>query len=186
MADKIGKMNKRILIEEHDEYTQDESGGYTDAWMPFYSVLDAAEATTTTTKIKMTNHGLLNGDYIINTSRSNAVRVISVVDADNITVTAVTGQVAGDVISKRARANSTVWASMKPQSSAASGYNAYNDHLQDTQQVKATVRYRPDLETTKYRVRLYPNLTRKFEILSTANVEEKGVYLEMRMREIQL
>ena len=186
MADKIGQMNKRILIEEYDEYTQDESGGYTDSWMPFYSVLDAAEATTSTTNIKMTDHGLFDGDYIINTSRSNAVRPVTVVDANNVTVAAVTGQVAGDVISKRSRANSTVWAFMKPQSSASSVYNAYNDHLQDTQQVKTTVRYRPDLETTKYRVRLYPSLARKFEIISTANVEEKGVYLEMRLREIQL
>lgn len=185
MADKIGQMNKRILIEEHDTYTEDECGGFLDQWIPFYPVADSAEATTTTTKIKMTAHGLVNGDYIINTSRSNAVRVVTYVDADNITVSAVTGQVAGDVISKRARANSTVWAFMKPVSSAASGYNAYNDHLQDTQQMKATVRYRPDLETTKYRVRLYPNLTRKFEILNASNVEEKGIYLELRMREVQ-
>lgn len=186
MADAIGKMNKRILIEEQDEYTQDETGGYSDTWLPFYSVSDAAESGTSTTAIKMTAHGMETGDYIINSSRSNAVRQITKVDANSVTVLAVAGQTSGDVIQKRCRSNSTVWAYMKPQSSAAAGYNAYNDHLQDTQQMKALIRYRSDLDTTRYRARLYPNLTRQFEVLSCSNQEEKGNYLEYRMREVQL
>lgn len=59
---------------------------------------NTAEATTTTTNIKVTSHGLVSGDEIINTTRSNASRVVTVVDANNLTVTAVTGQTAGDSI----------------------------------------------------------------------------------------
>lgn len=61
---------------------------------------DSMEATTTTTTVKATAHGLATGDYIVNRSRSNAVRVIAVVDADHFTVEAVTGQVSGDTFSK--------------------------------------------------------------------------------------
>lgn len=58
-----------------------------------------AEATTTTTTIKITTHGLAVGDYITNRTRSNAVRkVLTVPSADTFTVDTVTGQVAGDTI----------------------------------------------------------------------------------------
>ncbi len=59
----------------------------------------AAEATTTTTSIKITAHGLSDGDHIINRTRSNAVREITVVDADHFTVQAVPSQTSGDTIS---------------------------------------------------------------------------------------
>lgn len=62
------------------------------------STSNTAEATTTTTNIKVTNHGLANGDVIINTTRANATRAVVVVDANNVTVDAITGQTAGDVI----------------------------------------------------------------------------------------
>jgi hypothetical protein len=66
-----------------------------------YSADDAAEASTTTTNIKMTGHGLVAGDLIINTTRANAARLVTVkVDNDNVTVAAVTGQTEGDTIVK--------------------------------------------------------------------------------------
>lgn len=61
---------------------------------------DTAESGTTTTNLKMTAHGLQTGDVIINTTRSNAKREVTRVDADNVTVTAVTGQTTGDTIEK--------------------------------------------------------------------------------------
>ena len=61
---------------------------------------DTCEAGTTTTNIKATAHGLATGDYIVNRTRSNAVRKITVVDADNFTVEAVTSQTNGDTFSK--------------------------------------------------------------------------------------
>lgn len=59
----------------------------------------SAEAGTTTTNIKVTAHGLATGDHIINRTRSNAVRQITYVDADNFTVEAVPSQTTGDSIS---------------------------------------------------------------------------------------
>jgi len=61
---------------------------------------DTMEATTTTTTVKATTHGLADGDYIVNRSRSNAVRKITYVDADTFTVEAVTSQASGDTFSK--------------------------------------------------------------------------------------
>lgn len=58
----------------------------------------AAEVGTTTTNIKVTAHGLATGDHITNRTRSNAVREITRVDADNFTVEAVTSQTNGDNI----------------------------------------------------------------------------------------
>ncbi len=64
------------------------------------SLEDTAESGTTTTNIKMTAHGLSTGDYIVNLHRSNAIRQVTVVDVDNITVTEVIGQTSGDLIQK--------------------------------------------------------------------------------------
>ena len=61
---------------------------------------DTTEAGTNTTNIKATAHGLLTGDYIVNRSRSNAVRKITWVNADNFTVDTVTAQTSGDTFSK--------------------------------------------------------------------------------------
>ena len=58
----------------------------------------SAESGTTTTNIKITGHGLSTGDHIINRTRSNAVREITYVDADNFTVETVTSQTNGDNI----------------------------------------------------------------------------------------
>lgn len=62
------------------------------------------EATTSTTTIKKTAHGLSTDDHIVNRTRSNAVRQITVVDANTFTVEAVTGQTSGDTISTFATA----------------------------------------------------------------------------------
>lgn len=53
---------------------------------------------TNTTNIKIVGHGLSTGDHVINRTRSNAVRQITVVDADNFTVQTVTSQTSGDTI----------------------------------------------------------------------------------------
>lgn len=60
---------------------------------------DLAEIGTTTTNITIVAHALSTGDLIVNTTRSNAARIVTVVDADNFTVAAVTGQTDGDTIS---------------------------------------------------------------------------------------
>ncbi len=65
-----------------------------------FSANGTAEATTSTTNIKITGHGLVTGDLIINTSRSNAARLVTKVDDNNVTVTAVTDQAAGDTIGR--------------------------------------------------------------------------------------
>lgn len=59
-----------------------------------------AESGTTTTNIKWTAHGLVNGDRIINKTRSGEIREITFVDADNFTVETITGQTVGDEIVK--------------------------------------------------------------------------------------
>lgn len=58
-----------------------------------------AEAGTNATNITITGHGLATGDYITNRSRSDAVREVTYVDANNVTVESVTGQTNGDTIS---------------------------------------------------------------------------------------
>lgn len=64
------------------------------------SSTDTMEAATTTTNVEATAHGLVDDDYIVNRTRSNAVRKITKVDDDNFTVEAVTGQTNGDTFSK--------------------------------------------------------------------------------------
>jgi len=61
---------------------------------------DTCEAGTTTTNIQATAHGLVTGDYIVNRTRSNAVRKVTLVDVDNFTVEVVTSQTNGDTFSK--------------------------------------------------------------------------------------
>lgn len=65
---------------------------------------DLMELGTTTTTVKATAHGLADGDYIVNRTRSNAVRKITYVDADTFTVEAVASQAIGDTFSKFATA----------------------------------------------------------------------------------
>jgi hypothetical protein len=55
------------------------------------------ESGTNTTNIKITGHGLSTNDVIYNKTR-DAYRIVTYVDADNFTVTSVTGQTTNDVI----------------------------------------------------------------------------------------
>ena len=164
----IGKMNQRMLVEQHDEYTQDVLGGTGNNWYPFYSVLDIAESGTTTTNIKMVAHGMTNGDFIINKSRSNAVRSITVVDLDNITVAAITGQTTADSIDKRIATNSTIWCELKPY-----GGSKYfgDDHLKSNITHKVRTRFRSDLKS-EFRMKLMPEKTRIFEIQDIRDTDE--------------
>ena len=63
-----------------------------------YSTTEAAEAGTTTTNITITGHGLVTGDLIVNATRSDAARIVTYVDDDNVTVAAVTDQTGTDDI----------------------------------------------------------------------------------------
>lgn len=63
------------------------------------TLTNAAEVGTNTTNIKITAHGFVTGDHVINRTRSNAVREITVVDANNFTVASVSSQTNGDTIS---------------------------------------------------------------------------------------
>jgi len=62
------------------------------------TVEKTAEAGTNTTTVNITGHGLETGDMVINISRSNAKRNITVIDANSFSVPAVTKQTAGDKI----------------------------------------------------------------------------------------
>jgi hypothetical protein len=59
---------------------------------------ELAEAGTDTTTIIITGHGLSTGDLIVNTTQSNATRIVTVSDPDTLTMDAVTGQTTGDSI----------------------------------------------------------------------------------------
>lgn len=61
---------------------------------------DTMEATTSTTTVKATAHGLAVGDHIVNRTRSVVREVITVPDADTFTVLAVPSQASGDTFSK--------------------------------------------------------------------------------------
>lgn len=64
------------------------------------SVTDTMEATTTTTLVKATGHGLIAGDYMVNRTRGNAVRkVLTAPTLDTFTVDAVASQTSGDTFS---------------------------------------------------------------------------------------
>lgn len=68
---------------------------------------DTTEAGTNTTTINATAHGLVTGDFIINRTRSNAVREITKITNDQFTVEAVTSQTNGDTFSKFAISKTT-------------------------------------------------------------------------------
>lgn len=77
------------------------------AYSPVYNseiyktgIEDIAELGTNETNITMTNHGLTTGDFIVNKSRNDAIRQVTVVDSDNVTVDSVIGQTEGDFIDK--------------------------------------------------------------------------------------
>jgi hypothetical protein len=56
-----------------------------------------AEASTTTTALMITSHGLANNDVIYNVTR-DAYRIVTKTNDNELAVSAITGQVAGDVI----------------------------------------------------------------------------------------
>lgn len=60
----------------------------------------AAQAGTNTTTVVRASHGLATGDHVVNRTRSNAVRVVTVTDPDTFEVETVTGQTSGDTFSK--------------------------------------------------------------------------------------
>lgn len=62
------------------------------------TVSKTAGTGTTTTNINITAHGLSTGDMIVNITRGNAKRLVTVVDSNNVTVSAITSQTAGDEI----------------------------------------------------------------------------------------
>lgn len=63
-----------------------------------FATTSTTESGTTTTNIKITGHGLSTGDFIRNTTRSNAIRQVTKADDDNLTVSTVASQTAGDSI----------------------------------------------------------------------------------------
>ena len=73
-----------------------------------YVADDTTEAGTTTTNITATAHGLVTGDLITNTTRENAIRTVTKVDDDNLTVATVTGQTTGDTIKKYTGTTKTI------------------------------------------------------------------------------
>jgi SPP1 family predicted phage head-tail adaptor len=167
-----GKMKDRIMFESHAEYSsqKDTLGGCADNWLPFKSTSDTSETGTTTTNIKMTTHGMANGDYIVNSSRSNAVRQVTVVDANNVTVTAVTGQSSGDTILKFIATDSKVWGTLIP-TNAGKQYIDGKNTMYVTHKIE--VRYRSDL-TKKMRIKLVNDNNRILKILSMINVKNEN------------
>lgn len=64
------------------------------------TVTDTMEAGTNSTTVNATGHGLSVGDYMVNRTRSNALReVLTVPDPDSFTVASVSGQTNGDTFS---------------------------------------------------------------------------------------
>lgn len=63
------------------------------------TVTDLTESGTNTTNVTIVGHGLVTGDWVVNRTRSNAVREITRVDDDNFTVAVVTSQTTGDTLS---------------------------------------------------------------------------------------
>lgn len=62
------------------------------------SSYNSAESGTTTTNIKVTGHGQAVGDVVWNLTQNIYRTVATVTDADNFTVTAITGQTTDDII----------------------------------------------------------------------------------------
>ena len=175
----IGKLNSVIYFEEcvENSYSKDSLGGYTTYWIPAFGESDTAEATTSTTNIKMTTHGMSNGDYIINTSRSNNIKSITKVDDNNVTVAAITGQTTGDTITKRMYSYSKAWANITPKS--------VNSFMEEQKKVSRTthtveIRYRSGI-TTKLRIKYG---TRYFEILSLIDIDEGSQRMKLECREL--
>lgn len=74
---------------------------------------NTAETGTTTTNITITGHGLSVGDYIYNFTQGVGRNVTAVVDADNVTVDAITDQADGDEIIIYTDANALISNALK-------------------------------------------------------------------------
>lgn len=61
---------------------------------------DEAATGTTDTNIYLPLHGMNTGQWIMNQTENDAVRVVAIADPDNLTVTAITGMTAGNQILK--------------------------------------------------------------------------------------
>lgn len=114
----ISRLINRQQVEGGDETSETyysqlvEGDGFTREWIlknKFKGLIvrlddntstDTMEATTTTTTVKATAHGLSVGDFIVNRTRSEARKVLTVPDVDSFTVDAVAGQTSGDTFSK--------------------------------------------------------------------------------------
>lgn len=93
--------SKNVLT--HSDYMSD---SLCNAWLDYLDLLETkepisktTETNTTITNIKINNHGLVVGDYIVNINRGNAIRkVLAVVDVNNFTVSSIANQTANDTI----------------------------------------------------------------------------------------
>jgi phage-related protein len=72
------------------------------------STEDVAETGTTTTTLKMTSHGLVSGNYIVNITRNNTIRQVTKVDSSTLTVPEIIGQTNGDIIYKYNNTTKTI------------------------------------------------------------------------------
>lgn len=180
----VGQMNKRATIERMVETERDSFNSYDDTWVPFFQVLDTAELGTNTTNITMVGHGLSTGDYIINTSRSDALRQITKVDDDNITVSSVTDQTDGDSIKKYNTSKSKVWLSIKPYQGI--GTSAKKDFIDVHKRAEIThvcfSRYRLGLNDidTKYRIKFQ---NRYLYIENIFNIDERRQWIKIMAEE---
>ncbi len=99
---------------------------------------DTMEATTTTTTVKATTHWLVVGDYIVNRTRSNAVReVLTVPDNDTFTVAAVTSQTSWDTFSLFVA--QTVWIEWIDTEASYNYMSNYNEKSIRNSETEATI-----------------------------------------------
>lgn len=174
----LGKLDQLIYFYQDMENasTKDTLGGYDDTWIPALGeISDVAESGTTTTNIKMTAHGMATGDYIINSTRSGAVRQIVRFDANNVTVTAITGQTTNDVILKRITTSSAVWARIK----SSNSYDSIESQ-QKTPNITHTVeiRYRTDI-TAKMRI-VWGSRTLEIISFSPSDTRKDRLFVDCR------
>jgi SPP1 family predicted phage head-tail adaptor len=171
----IGKLNQRVRIEQRSNF-RTPYGGLDDTWYPALNgVSDIAESGTTTTNIKVTAHGLVTGDYVVNVTRST-VRVVTKVDSDNFTVSTTSSQTTGDVLALQRCLVSTVWGKV----SGRSVYVNENSMRKVETIHEVYLRYRADI-TKNHSLRID---NRRFEILGITNVDESNNYLRLTCREL--
>ena len=176
---KIGKMRTRIIVEKQDESTRDSVGGFQDLWIPALDgEQDILESGTTATNITIANHGLESGDYIVNTTRGNALREVAVVDVDNVSVSAVTNQTDGDTVKLHRYSKSKLWGGFE---NKVSPYIDENQQRKLIVKNKITIRFRDDIEES-FRFRVGD---RTFELLSYFDIDERNYFMTADCRELK-